>query len=304
MQTKQQIQLLLESVGVRPNKRLGQHFLIDLNLMTKIVEQANIAKDDVVLEVGCGTGSLTELLAETAHTVLAVEIDPTLAKIASQQLTENKNVQILNTDILQNKHTLSSVVTDAVEAARKKNKGRFLLIANLPYNAASAVLMNLVTAPPDAPIFADAMYVTVQKEVAERMTAKSAGKHYGTLSIFLDATGDVKILRTLKPPVFWPQPKVNSSMLCYVRNMEKYRRIEDMETFSRIVALFMQHRRKMLKAATKFATEKFTQLNWQQVFTQCGIDPCLRPENLCPEEYIRLANLCHETLKKNSINLQ
>jgi len=146
LQTKHDIQFLLESAGIRPNKRLGQHFLIDLNLLTKLVETADIAQNDVVLEVGCGTGSLTQSLAQKAGKVIAVEIDPTLAQIASQQLEEKSNVQILNTDILENKHNLSSAVINAIESARKENKGRFLLVANLPYNAASGVIMNLITA--------------------------------------------------------------------------------------------------------------------------------------------------------------
>ncbi len=291
MQTKHDIQFLLESAGVRPNKRLGQHFLIDLNLLTKLVETADAAKEDVVLEVGCGTGSLTQALAERAGKVIAVEIDPTLAQIASQQLEGKSNVQILNTDILENKHNLSSAVINAIASARKENKGRFLLVANLPYNAASGVMINLITAPLDSVLSVDAMYVTVQKEVAERMTAKPDSKDYGTLSIFLNAAGDVKLLRTLKPSVFWPQPQVNSAMISFIRDKNKVLRIGNIEIFSRLVGLFMQHRRKMLKAIIKFAADDFAKADWNKLFEQCGIDPRKRPENLWPDEFLCLANL-------------
>lgn len=291
MQTKHDIQFLLETAGVRPNKRFGQHFLIDLNLLTKLVEIADVAKEDVVLEVGCGTGSLTQALAEKCSRVIAVEIDPTLAQIASQQLEEKGNVQILNTDILENKHNLSDIVINAIESARRENKGKFLLVANLPYNAASGVMMNLITTPLDSPLSVDAIYATVQKEVAERMTAKPGGKDYGTLSIFLNATGDVKLLRTLKPSVFWPQPQVNSAMVSYVRDKNKVRRIGDMEILSRLVGLFMQHRRKMLKAIVKFATGDFAKAKWDELFEQCGIDGQKRPEKLGPDEFLCLANL-------------
>lgn len=294
MQTKHDIQYLLETAGVRPNKRLGQHFLIDLNLITKLVESADVTENDVVLEVGCGTGSLTQALAERCGKVIAVEIDPTLAQIASQQLEEKGNVQILNTDILENKHNLSDIVINAIASAHRENKGKFLLVANLPYNAASGVIMNLITAPLDSPLSVDAIYATVQKEVAERMTAKPGGKDYGTLSIFLNATGDVKLLRTLKPSVFWPQPQVNSAMISFVRSKNKVQRISDMEIFSRLVGLFMQHRRKMLKAIVKFATGDLAKTNWDTLFEQCGIDPRKRPENLCPEEFLCLANLLSE----------
>lgn len=288
---------MLESAGVRPNKRLGQHFLIDLNLLTKIVETADITQDDVVLEVGCGTGSLTQALAEKAGKVIAVEIDPTLAQIASQQLEEKNNVQILNTDILENKHNLSTAVINAIASARKENKGKFLLVANLPYNAASVVMMNLITASSDSPLSIDAMYATVQKEVAERMVAEPGGKDYGTLSIFLNATGEVKLLRTLKPSVFWPQPQVNSAMVSYTHSKSKVRRIIDMRIFSEIVGLFMQHRRKMLKAIVKFATGELAKVNWDKAFEQCGIDGQKRPEKLSPEEFLCLANLACNYIK-------
>ena len=180
MHSKQDIQFLLESAGVRPNKRFGQHFLIDLNLMTKLVEAAEINSRDVVLEVGCGTGSLTEELAEKAGKVIAVEIDHTLAKIASRLLADSKNVLILNADVLKDKHTISSVVADAVKNARKESKGRFLLVANLPYSVASGLMMNLISGDAESLLIPNAMYVTVQKEVAERMIAEPGGKEYGT----------------------------------------------------------------------------------------------------------------------------
>ena len=191
MQTKQEIQQLLASAGVWPNKRLGQHFLIDLNLMRLLVDSAQITNNDIVLEVGCGTGSLTEALSERAGKTIAVELDTTLAKIAERELAKAKNVEIINTDILEAKNTISRTIARVLEPARKKHSGRVLLVANLPYNVASAVMLNLITGP----ITADAMYVTVQKEVAERMTALPDSKDYGTLSIFLAAAGEVKTER-------------------------------------------------------------------------------------------------------------
>ena len=193
MQTKQQIRDLLSSAGVSPNKRLGQHFLIDLNLMRLLVDSANMQKDDVVLEVGCGTGSMTEALAEKAGRVIAVELDKNLSEIAGKQLTRSENVEIISADILESKNKLSQTVRKALDLADKKCPGRMLLVANLPYSAASPLSMNLVTGATTA----DGMYVTVQKEVADRMTAAPASSDYGILSIFLAATGDVKTIRTI-----------------------------------------------------------------------------------------------------------
>ena len=293
MQTKRQIQQLLVSAGVRPNKRLGQHFLIDLNLMRLLVDSANINNNDIVLEVGCGTGSLTEALIEKAGMVIAVELDRKLAEITKNRLANVENIELINTDILENKNTLSHAVTNALESAREKYHGRTLLVANLPYNAASPTMLNLLTGP----ITADAMYVTVQKEVADRMTALPASSDYGTLSIFLSAAGDVKTIRILKPTVFWPQPQVDSAMVSFVRNQAKLKRIENMELFSQTVHLFMGHRRKTLMACSKLARGKLAQVdNWPEIFERCSINPAQRPEQLGAEDYIAIANLCSSIL--------
>jgi len=300
MQTKQQIRQLLASAGASPNKRLGQHFLIDLNLMRLLVDSARIKNDDIVLEVGCGTGSLTEALADNAGAVIAVECDKALADIAKTQLAPKgrakaKNVRIINTDILRTKSTIGPTITNAIQLCQEKHHGRVLLVANLPYNVASPVILNLLAGP----IIADRMYVTVQKEVAQRITATPGQKHYGTLSIFLAATGDVKTIRFLKPTVFWPQPQVNSAMLSFVRKKTKASRIENMELFNNTVRLFMQHRRKMLKTSTKFITGKLTQIkDWPEIFEKCSIDPTQRPDQLSPENYIAIANLCNKRLNQ------
>jgi len=293
MQTKRQIQQLLVSAGVRPNKWLGQHFLIDLNLMRLLVDSANINNNDIVLEVGCGTGSLAEALIEKAGMVIAVELDRTLAQITKSRLANVQNIELINTDILENKNTLSHTVTNALESARKKYHGRILLVANLPYNIASPAMLNLVTGP----ITADAMYVTVQKEVADRMTAVPASSDYGALSIFLSAAGDVKTIRILKPTVFWPQPQVDSAMVSFVHDQEKLKRIENMELFSQTVHLFMGHRRKTLMACSKLARGKLAKIdNWPQIFERCSINPAQRPEQLGAEDYIAIANLSSSIL--------
>jgi len=288
MQTKRQIQQLLASAGVHPNKRLGQHFLIDLNLMRLLADSANINNNDIVLEVGCGTGSLTEALIEKAGMVIAVELDRKLAEITKSRLANVENIELINTDILESKNTLSHIVTNALESARKKYHGRILLVANLPYNAASPTMLNLLTGP----ITAGAMYVTVQKEVADRMTAVPASSDYGTLSIFLSAAGDVKTIRVLKPTVFWPQPLVDSAMVSFVHDQAKLRRIENMELFSQTVHLFMGHRRKTLMACSKLARGKLAKIdNWPEIFERCSINPAQRPEQLGAEDYIAIANL-------------
>lgn len=293
MQTKRQIQHLLASAGASTNKRLGQNFLIDLNLMQLLVDSANISSSDIVLEVGCGTGSLTEALTEKAGRVIAVEIDYTLAEITKKQLADRKNVKIINTDVLENKNTIDHSVISLLEQARKSSSSRILLVANLPYSVACPVMLNLTTGR----LIADAMYVTVQREVADRMTARPGSNDYSILSILLSATGDAKMIRTLKPTVFWPQPKVSSAMLSFVRSESKADRIHNMKLFSELVNLFMGYRRKTLTACSKLAQRKLTKIhNWPQIFELCSVNSQQRGEQLNTEDYITIANLCGEYL--------
>ncbi len=287
MQTKQQIRQLLQSAGISPNKRLGQHFLIDLNLMRLLVDSAGIDKNDVVLEAGCGTGSLTEALAERAGTVVGVEVDKKLAEIVAERLACAENVDVIKDDILQSKHILSRKVTGPVAQAREKFTGRLLLVANLPYNVASPVMLNLATGK----IRADEMYVTVQKEVADRMTAAPGSGEYGILSILLAATGEVKVIRILKPTVFWPRPQVESAMVSYVRDKAKAERIADMELFVEMVHLFMGHRRKTVKSCCRLAEGRPSSItDWPRALEHCRIDPRRRPEELTPQDYVAIAN--------------
>jgi 16S rRNA (adenine1518-N6/adenine1519-N6)-dimethyltransferase len=289
MQTKNEIRELLASVGVIPRRKYGQHFLIDLNLLRLVVEAADIKPEDVVLEVGCGTGSMTQALARRAGRVVAVEIDSILANLARSQLVDCDNVELVEADALSSKGALNPLVIEAIARARAQKSGRLLLVANLPYDVASPLMVNLVKGP----ILADAMVVTVQKEVADRMAAQPKGKDYGALSIFLGATGDVQTLRVLKPSVFWPPPGVDSAVVRFVRDEAKCRRIDQITRFSAVVSLFMGHRRKMLRACVKHAPEVLGDRDrWMGRFERCGIDPCWRPEALSPAQYVALANLC------------
>ena len=302
MQTKRQIQELLSAAGVSPNRRLGQHFLVDLNLMRLLVESAQIGPRDVVLEVGTGTGSLTEALAQQAGHVVTVELDRTLAGIAQSRLAGAENVQILNIDILAGKGAIHPTVTEAVTQAQARlgntgpispAPGRVLLVSNLPYDVASSVMIDLVKGP----VTVDAMLVTVQKEVAERMTAPPGGRDYGTLSIFLQATGAVELLRRLRPSVFWPPPGVDSAIVRYVRDPDKSRRILDMDVFGGVVGLFIGHRRKMLRACIKQAPPELGGRDlWPKILEQNSIDPTRRPEELSPEQYVAMANNCSRLL--------
>lgn len=301
MQTKSQIQQLFDEAGLRPNKRFGQNFLIDRNLMRMLVDAAGLTKDDFVLEVGCATGSLTEELAGEAGLVIAVEIDKKLAEIAGGQLAGLDNVQIISTDVLSDKHTINPGIIGIIKKARQEFGGRFLLISNLPYSAATPLMLNLVcgAVPADSASspLADAMYITVQREVAERMMAGAGDSEYGILSAILSCFGDLKAIRKLPAAVFWPMPKVESAMISFVRSSQKAGQVKDAGILTAVVSLFMQHRRKMVKAIVKYAAGDLAGIsNWDELFEKSGIDPQSRPQTIPPEKFLHLANLCRDSL--------
>jgi 16S rRNA (adenine1518-N6/adenine1519-N6)-dimethyltransferase len=293
MQTKTDIQRLLAGAGVEPNKRLGQHFLIDLNLMEFLLTNAAITKNDIVLEVGTGTGSLTSELVKRAGKVIAVECDDVLAEVTKQHLRNAENLEIVIADVLENKNTINREVIGKLLQAKEEFFGRVLLVANLPYNVASSVMLNLL----DGPVVADEMVVTVQKEVAQRMAAAPGSEDYGILSIFLSAMGQCRVLRKLTPKVFWPVPQVDSAMVRFDRDQKKADEIHNVQLFKQVVDLFMGHRRKMMRACVKYADGKLANIhNWEDIFTRAFVEPHHRPEELSAVDYIAIANLCNESM--------
>ncbi len=293
MQTKTEIQRLLAGAGVEPNKRLGQHFLIDLNLLEFLLNNAGITENDIVLEVGTGTGSLTSELVKRAGKLVAVEYDEVLAGITGQQFKDKPNFELVAGDVLENKNTINREVITKLIRAKEEIYGRLLLVANLPYNVASSVMLNLL----DGPVVADSMIVTVQKEVADRMAAKPGSDDYGILSIFLSAMGQCRMLRKLSPKVFWPEPQVDSAMVRFDRDPAKVAEIHNVPLFKETVNLFMNHRRKMMRACVKHAEGRMANVHhWEDIFARSFVEPHHRPEELTAENYISIANLCNEIL--------
>ena len=294
MQTKQDIERLLAGAGTQPKHRLGQNFLIDLNLMRLLIEAAHINERDVVLEVGTGTGSFSQGIAEECGHLVTVEFDTALFNIARTQFKKFDNITQFNMDILENKNTLQKEVLDALLSARDEFGGRLLLVANLPYNVGSSVMANLISGP----VAADGMYVTIQKEVADRMAASPCNADYGTLSILMGATGTVRVLKKLPASVFWPRPQVESAMVSFQRDPKKVQEIHDMQTFREVINLFMGHRRKMVKACIKFTEGNLEKVrHWTDVFEEAVVDSHMRPEELTPKQYVNIANLCYEQMR-------
>jgi len=234
-----------DEVGLNPNKRHGQNFLVDLNLIQMIARSADLGENDVVLEVGTGMGSLTGMLAEKAAHVITVEIDGYLYQMAAEELEVFDNIQMLKQDALKNKNQFDDRVIEAIKQALAKDPNRvFKLAANLPYNIATPVIANLLRSD----VIPAMMSVTIQKELADRITAKPGSKDYGSLSVWVQSMADAELVRIMPPHVFWPRPKVDSAILKIVHRPDKAESIPDIDFFYAFVRAMFFHRRKYLRS--------------------------------------------------------
>jgi 16S rRNA (adenine1518-N6/adenine1519-N6)-dimethyltransferase len=237
-------------VGLRPHARHGQNFLVDLNLLDLLERTADVSGRDVVLEIGTGTASLTVRLARHAAAVVTVEIDQHLFQLASEELIDFENVTMLHQDALKNKNNLHPNLMAAVRKAMEAMPTcRLKLVANLPYNIATPIISNLLTAE----FVPFSMTVTIQKELADRITAKPSTKDYSALSIWMQSLCDVELIRVMPPSAFWPRPKVHSAILHIIPQDEKRQRIPDLDFFHSFVRSMFLHRRKFLRSVVRSA---------------------------------------------------
>jgi 16S rRNA (adenine1518-N6/adenine1519-N6)-dimethyltransferase len=244
-QTKSFLIARFREMGIAPATRHGQNFLIDLNLVDLLVNSADLGPQDVVLEVGTGTGSLTAMMASKAAAVVTVEIDGHLFELASELLLDFDNVTMLKIDALRNKNNFDDQIMAAVgtQLAASPDR-RFKLVANLPYNIATPVVSNALLAP-HVP---HSMVVTIQKELADRMCASPSTKDYSALSVWMQSQCTVETVRVLPPSVFWPMPKVTSAIIRITIDPERRARIPNLKYFHQFVKVIFIHRRKFLRA--------------------------------------------------------
>jgi 16S rRNA (adenine1518-N6/adenine1519-N6)-dimethyltransferase len=272
-QTKHQIQAILAEADATPRQRFGQNFMIDGNLVRIVAEAGQIKAGDLVIEVGPGTGTLTEELLATGASVLVVEIDKALAEMLRGRFASAANFSLILGDALAGKHELNGELLAAIGEAKKA--GRMVrLVANLPYNIASPLIIELLIAEVDLLAF------TVQKEVADRLRSGPGSKEYGTLSIVVQLLSRVEVIRTLPPQAFWPMPKISSSL---VRLTREDRLGEKAGEFGKFVKGIFSARRKTLRNAMGFAG-----MDAGDLLERLGIDPRSRPEELGPGDYVRL----------------
>ncbi len=217
-----------------------------------LLETARIGPDDVVLEVGTGTGGLTMQMAPLAAAVVSVEVDRDLHQLAGEELFRYPNVTLLLADVLRTKSRLEPTVLEAVQQQLAAAPGRRLkLVSNLPYNVATPLISNLLVL--DAPPVS--MTVTVQKEVADRIVAPPGVKDYGAFSVWVQSQCRAEIVRVLPPSVFWPRPKVSSAFVQIELDETRRQRIPDRAFFHEFVRSLFCHRRKVLRGELVSAEE-------------------------------------------------
>lgn len=266
---------------MRPQHKHGQHFLVDRNLMQKLVDAAEIQSDDVVLEVGPGTGSLTNMLAERAAQVVSVEIDRAIAELARRHLAHHDNVTLLVTDALQGKNHLNRQVIDTFLDKHRQTVGKALLVANLPYNAASPIVADLLLQVPQV----QAMCFTVQKEVADRMIAAPRTSDYGPLTIVIQAMARVRRVAKVPRQAFWPAPDVESAIVKIDVDPAMKTAAGDANHLAAVVHQLFLHRRKTLWQNLKLAYGEQA----EALRDAAAIDWRRRPEELTVAEWAALA---------------
>jgi 16S rRNA (adenine1518-N6/adenine1519-N6)-dimethyltransferase len=278
---------LFDERGIRPKNKLGQNFLIDLNLLDLLVRTAELTRDDLALEVGSGTGGLTARLLEHAGAVVSVEVDPAFAALTDEIVRDHRGrAALVHADVLKNKNELNPVVIEAInDLKRRIGCTRLKLTANLPYAVAVPVVSNLLLSD----LGAERMVVTVQWEIAERLTAAPGTKAYGALAVLTQSLADVQVVRRLPPAAFWPRPQVDSAIVLVRPDAAKRAHVGDVARFRAFLRDLYAHRRKNLRGALLgFPGRRFGKPEVDAKLAELGVEGTTRAEALDREQHLRL----------------
>jgi len=281
---------MLSSAGISPRRRCGQCFLIDHNLMNRLVALADVPSGATVLEIGAGTGSLTEELCKVAGRVVAVEVDRRLAELFRKRLGEQAKLRLIVTDALAGKHALAPEVLDAVGA-------RAHLVSNLPYAVATPVIVECLLSSwraasrsrENACTF-ERLTFTVQQEVAERLVASPGGASYGPVSVLVALLGEAAPGPAVPASAFWPRPKIASRILRIDFDAARAALVPA-EELQRILTAAFSQRRKQIGSLPRRKHLPYRGEDILAAFHAAGIDPAIRPQQVSPEAFCAVARM-------------
>ncbi len=272
---------VLNKYGFNFQKKFGQNFLIDTHVLEKIIRAAKITKDDFIVEIGPGIGTMTQYLCEAAREVVAVEIDKNLIPILENDtLSEYDNVTIINQDILK---------LDLNQLVQERNNGKPVkVVANLPYYITTPIIMGLFEN--ETPI--ENITVMVQKEVAQRMQVGPGTKDYGALSLAVQYYAEPYIVANVPPNCFMPRPNVGSAVIQLTKHKEKPVQVKDEKLMFKLIRASFNQRRKTLQNGLNNSNElSFTKEEIISAIEEAGFSPTIRGEALTLEDFARLADI-------------
>lgn len=276
---------LVKRHGFKFTKSLGQNFLIDDNIVDKIVAGAGIGSSDKIIEVGPGIGTLTREMASRAEALMAVEIDKNLIPILTDTLGDYENVKIVNEDII--KADIRGLIDENLSGGPVK------LVANLPYYITTPIIMRFL----EEDINVTDIVVMVQKEVAERMNAQPGGKDFGALSVAVQFYCDTEIVAKVPRHLFVPQPNVDSIVIALRVRPERKYRVDSEDLFFKVVeAAFGQRRKTLLNSIASMGNLSKDMV--KEALEEAGIDPKRRGETLSLDEFANLSNVIGNKLKE------
>jgi 16S rRNA (adenine1518-N6/adenine1519-N6)-dimethyltransferase len=288
-QTLSYLRSLFAERGIKPKSKLGQNFLIDLNLLDLLLRTAELTREDLALEVGSGTGSLTVQLVEQAGAVVSIEVDPAFAALTDEEVRQREHLALLSADVLKNKNELNPDVLRAIENLGQRCGTRTIkLVANLPYSVAVPVITNLLLTD----LVIERMVVTVQWEIAERLLAHPGVKDYAALAVLVQSLADVELVRRLPPRVFWPRPLVDSAIVCIRPSAAKRAHVGDPRHFRAFLRDLYVHRRKNLRGAlASLPGRDLSKSDVDARLVELGIEGTTRAEALDLEQHLRLSRV-------------
>lgn len=277
---------VLQKYNFNFQKKFGQNFLIDTHVLDKIIRSAGITKDDFVLEIGPGIGTMTQYLCENAREVVAVEIDKNLIPILEDTLSEYDNVSVINEDILK---------VDLNKLAQEKNGGKPIkVVANLPYYITTPIIMGLF----ESHVPVASITVMVQKEVADRMQEGPGSKEYGALSLAVQYYANPEIVANVPPNCFMPRPKVGSAVIRLTCHEEPPVQVEDENLMFRIIrASFNQRRKTLVNGLNNSPEISLPKEVIAEAIAEMELSPSIRGEALSLEQFAQLSNIIKGKMK-------